>query len=99
MGLIQVTSATLKSKAEELGMLNESFKTAVSDLESVEGTLSSQWEGEANEAFHNAFTNDKKQMDAFYDAIKIYKEKLLEVAQNYEKAEQMNTETASSRTY
>lgn len=99
MGLIQVTSAQLKTQAEELKSLNASFKSTVADLESTEGTLNSQWEGEANDAFHTAFTNDKTQMDNFYNAIEVYVQKLLEIAQNYEKAEAMNTETASARNY
>lgn len=99
MGLIQVTSAQLKTQAEELKSLNASFKSTVADLESTEGTLNSQWEGEANDAFHTAFTNDKTQMNNFYNAIEVYVQKLLEIAQNYEKAEAMNTETASSRNY
>ncbi len=99
MGLIQVTSAQLKSKAEELKSLNANFKSTVGELESTESQLNGQWDGEANDAFHAAFERDKIQMNNFYNAIEVYIQKLLEIAQNYEKAEAANTEVASSRTY
>ena len=70
MAIIRVTAAQLKTGAEELRNLNQQFKAAVSDLESTEGSLNSMWEGEARNAFHQAFTNDKTQMDNFFNALK-----------------------------
>jgi uncharacterized protein YukE len=57
------------------------------------------WEGDANTAFHQAFSKDKVQMDNFYNAIENYVNVLLEMVSNYENAEARNTETATQRNY
>lgn len=99
MALIQVTAAELKAKANELRSCNGQFKSQVGNLESQEAALASMWEGEAKNAFHNAFNNDKTQMDAFYDLIEKYCQALEIIAQKYEQAEARNTEVASTRSY
>ena len=99
MAEILVTSSTVRSKAEELRNLNEQFKARVGDLENQEASLNSMWEGEANDAFHNAFQRDKAQMDNFYNLISQYIQTLLNIAAEYEKAETMNTNTGNTRTY
>ena len=99
MAEIQVTSSTLRSKAEELNQLNEQFKSAVSSLADEEGALRSQFEGETSDAFHNAFTQDTTQMNNFYNAIAQYVQKLIAIAEAYEKAEQQNITTATTRNY
>ncbi len=99
MSEIQVTSATLISKAEELNSLNEQFKNAVTTLMEEESALRSQFEGEASDAFHAAFTKDTTQMNNFYNAIAQYCQKLQQIAQAYEKAEQANVQTATTRNY
>lgn len=99
MSEIQVTSSTLRSKAEELNQLNEQFKNAVSSLTDEESALRSQFEGEASDAFHNAFTKDTIQMNNFYNAIAQYVQKLIQIAEAYEKAEQANVTTATNRNY
>lgn len=97
MGEIQVTSAALRSKAEEMNQLNESFRNEVNALTEEEGTLRSQFEGEASDAFHTAFQGDTAQMNRFYDAVAQYVQRLLQIAEAYEKAEQANVSTASAR--
>lgn len=99
MALIQVTAAQLRAKASELRSANGNFKSQVGSLESQEGSLASMWEGEAKNAFHTAFMNDKAQMDKFYDLIEQYCRTLEDIAQKYEQAEAVNTQTASNRTY
>lgn len=99
MGEIQVTTSTLRSKAEELNQLNEQFKNAVNSLTDEEGALRSQFEGETSDAFHSAFSQDTVQMNNFYNAIAQYVQKLIQIAESYEKAEQANTATATSRNY
>lgn len=99
MAYFQVTSSQLKAKAEELRNLNATFKSTTGELEELEATLGSQWEGEAKNAFHQAFTRDKIQMDNFYNAIEQYVNVLLNIAAKYENAESINTQTASTRTY
>lgn len=99
MALIQVSAAELKAKASELRNLNSQFKTQVGNLESQEQNLIGMWEGEARDAFHNAFNNDKTQMDSFYNLIEQYCAALETIAGKYEQAEAQNTNTAATRTY
>lgn len=99
MSEIIVTSSTLRSKAAELNQMNEQFRNSVSSLTQSENTLRSQFEGEASNAFHNAFTKDTTQMQNFYNAIAQYVQKLLQIADSYDKAEQKNVQTATQRKY
>ncbi|WP_349943929.1 WXG100 family type VII secretion target [Lacrimispora sp. BS-2] len=99
MGLITVSSAQLKSTATELRSLNNNFKSQVGNLESSEGTLASMWEGQAKTAFHNAFTKDKGQMNVFYQEIEKYCTVLETIAAKYDRTEDTNAETATTRNY
>lgn len=96
MSEIQVTTATLISKAEELTQLNEQFKKAVESLKQEEQALRTSYEGESSDAFHAAFTKDSIQMDNFYNAIAQYAQKLLQIAESYEKTEQANISIVSN---
>ena len=93
------TPAQLRAKAEELSSLNNSFKTNVSELEAEEQNLMGMWEGQAKEAFHQAFSSDKTQMTNFSTLIEKYVASLLTIAAKYEEAERINTETATARKY
>jgi WXG100 family type VII secretion target len=95
----KVTTSVLTSQANELSSLNGRFKTAVEQLVSSEANLKTMWEGEANDAFHAAFTTDKGKMDEFYNLILQYVEKLNSIATRYSQTEQTNTQIASNRTY
>lgn len=99
MALIRVTAAQLKAKAEELTGLNSNFKTNVGELEACEQNLASMWEGQAKDAFHQAFSNDKIQMTNFSTLIEKYVATLMTIAAKYEQAESINTETAATRKY
>ena len=99
MAQIRVTASQLKTQAESLRTTNQNFKNRVNNLESTEARLKSMWEGEANDAFHAAFTRDKVQMDNFYNAIQQYAAVLDNIAAKYEAAEATNTNTATTRTY
>ena len=96
---IQVTTATLKNKANELKSLNSKFKSQVENLKSAESSLNGMWEGEAKTAFHKAFTQDITQMHNFYNAIEQYVQKLDQIATAYEQAEKKNISTATTRKY
>ncbi len=99
MSQIRVMTNELKSKIENLRSLNTQFKNAVTQLESTENNLRSMWEGQANEAFHNAFKSDKEQMYNFYSAIELYAQKLEVILSRYLQAENENIELANTRTY
>ncbi len=97
--MIRVSASQLIAKANELKNLNAQFRSNIGELEATEETLRTMWEGEANDAFHNAFTSDKTQMTNFYNAIEVYVMRLLEIAAKYQQAEATNTEIANNRTY
>ena len=99
MALIRVTAAQLKAKADELTNLNNTLKANVRDLEASEQNLATMWEGQAKDAFHQAFHNDKVQMGNFSMLIEKYVSVLLNIAAKYAQAESVNTETASARNY
>lgn len=99
MAEIKVTAASLKAKAESLRQTNAQFKTVISNLEATEGNLNGMWDGQAKDAFHNAFTSDKTQMTNFYNAIEKYASSLEQIAQKYAQAEAQNLDTAQKRTY
>ncbi len=99
MGLINVSAATLRTKAEELANLNSTLKTNINELETSEQNLTTMWEGQTKDAFHNAFHSDKVQMDNFSRLIDNYVAALENVATKYEQAENTNLNTASTRSY
>lgn len=99
MSFFQVTAAELKKKAEQLKSLNSRFKTDTDTLQTTEQALKSMWEGEANDAFHTAFTRDKGQMDQFHAVIEQFIEALLIIAAKYETAENRNISIATTRSY
>lgn len=97
--MIRVSAEQLIARANELKDLNTQFRSTVNELESTEETLRGMWEGDANDAFHRAFTSDKVQMTNFYNAIELYVYKLLDIAAKYQQAEATNAEIANNRTY
>lgn len=99
MAQIMVTSSELRTAATTLRDYNTNFKNQVSNLESAEGTLRSQWQGAANDAFHTAFMNDKSFMDKFAVEIEKYCQTLETIASKYDAAEAANVEVATSRKY
>lgn len=99
MAEYNVTISALKTKAKELEQLNETLNTMINSLQETEQSLGGMWEGEANEAFHTAFTNDMTQLRNFYNAIKLYIMALYAAIAKYIQAERRNTSLARVRTY
>ena len=97
MAEIKVTPSVLRQKADTLKMLNSKFKAEVDKMIGIEQRMSDMWEGEARNAFHNAFNADRQKMDRFYQNIELYVQALQQNAEKYEEAEQKNTATASTR--
>lgn len=92
-----VTSAELTKKANDLRAKNRTLKTKIDDLKSHERALNSQWDGEANDAFHKAFTTDIVKMENFNQTIENYAKSLENIAKQYENAEKRNLATATQR--
>ncbi|MDO5411619.1 MAG: WXG100 family type VII secretion target [Lachnospiraceae bacterium] len=96
---IQVSTTTLKNKANDLKNQNSRLKTQIDNLKTQEKHLNGMWDGEANDAFHKAFEQDITQMHNFYNAIEQYVAKLNEIAKAYEDAERKNIALANQRKY
>ncbi|MDD3253299.1 MAG: WXG100 family type VII secretion target [Lachnospiraceae bacterium] len=99
MALIRVTSSQVTSTATQLRDYNQNFNSQVQALQSSEESLNGMWDGQANDAFHAAFNNDKEYMTQFYNLINKYCEALDQIAAEYDKAESMNTDTATKRSF
>ena len=97
MAEFTVTSNQVRAKEGELQNLNSSYKQKIDSLEQIVKGLDGMWEGDAHDAFHSAFERDKVNLWNFYNAIEKYCQTLLEIAQNYEKAEAKNVQTASGK--
>lgn len=97
MSEFRVTASQLRQKAQELSQLNSSLNTEISNLQQSESNVCSMWEGEAKNAFHTAFTQDKTGMDNFKQAIDSYVQALNQIADSYERAEQQNVQIATTR--
>ena len=99
MAYFQVTSSQLRSAAGRISDLNNQFKARAEQLGEQEAALCSMWEGQAKDAFHQAFLRDRQQMNVFEQLIARYVQALLEIAVRYEQAEARNREIAASRKY
>jgi len=99
MSFFQVTPQELRGRAGRISELNSQFKAKETELTEQETALCSMWEGGAKDAFHQAFTRDRQQMDVFHQLISQYVQALLEIAARYEQAEARNREIASARNY
>lgn len=99
MSEIMVTAAQLRAKAEELENLNQQLKSQNELLGQHEEALNGMWDGDANNAFHTAFNNDRTQINNFYNAIAAYVSALRVIAQKYEQTEAQNQQIASERKY
>lgn len=99
MAMIRVTSAKLRSAAENLQGLNGQFRNKMQELTEQEQSLQAMWEGQAKETFHTAFLHDGQQMESFHALIEKYIQTLLEMAARYEQAEARNVEIAGTRNY
>lgn len=94
-----VTASNLTTGASELQQLNQAFRNMVESLVTTEASLNSMWEGEARDAFRTVFEEDRAQLESFANLIDKYAQTLIQIAENYRKAEETNTATAATRTH
>ncbi len=97
MSRFRVTAREVRNAAQNLRSQNRSFNSQVMSLENSERRLHGMWEGQAHDAFHNAFMHDKNYMQKFYQLIEQYCRALDEIARQYEDAERRNVQTATQR--
>ncbi len=96
---ITVNTKEVSNKATELKKFNSDLKKRIEELRTQEQALNKMWDGDANDAFHAAFTKDVTQMNNFYNAIEKYVSNLNEIVKKYEAAESKNLQTAKERKY
>jgi len=94
-----VNTTQLVSRESQLKSLNNQLRSEINNLKTTEAHLNTSWDGDANDAFHNAFINDVNQMENFYNLIIKYCDALHQIHRNYDKTEAINTNTAKTRTY
>lgn len=97
MSGFRVNSQELRQKASQLEQLNANFQKKVQELVNSEQNLATMYEGEAQKAFHTAFTNDQQQFNNFYNGIAKYVQALINAAEQYERAEAKNVTIATTR--
>ena len=84
---IEVTSATLRQRADQLEQLNTNYKGKVVSLNDKEIQLNGQWDGEANTVFHNEFIRNKACLDKFAQIVDTYTAAMRSAAAKYDAAE------------
>lgn len=89
----------MRTTANSLSEYNQNFNSQVQKLQESESALNSMWDGQANDAFHAAFTSDKEYMTQFFNLVNKYCEALDNIAAEYEKAESLNLDTACKRSF
>ena len=99
MSKYTVTNAAMETTMRELKADNEEFRNRVVTLVNKQEELAAQWQGEANDAFKNAFNSDKGQWDKFAALVDQYAEAIGTIKNIYQTAETTNTGTAQTRSY
>lgn len=99
MAEIMVNFQGLSSKKDELQAKLSQLTTKKSALQQTAGSLRSMWEGDAQAAFTNAVNTDVEKITEFENAIRDYINRLGEIIEAYNKAEQQNADIATKRTY
>lgn len=93
----KVNPQELKKQAQALQELNDRFKSEVQTMTEKEEALSGMWEGEARNAFHNAYATDAEKFTNFYNGIVRFVQALSDAADEYAKAEQQAASIATKR--
>lgn len=87
MAQITVNPKELEQEATNLMNMKNNLKCEVDALANLENALSQMWAGPAREEFHTYFTKDYNQMIQFYNLIEQYAKTLINIAQDYDNAE------------
>ncbi len=91
-----LTASEITSVISQLESDNSEFKSRVTELESEQQTLASQWTGDANTVFNTYFQQNKATWDTFAATVEQYISTLQSILQAYEQAEATNAETAKT---
>jgi len=93
----KVSSGTLSDRKSQLEALNTQLSTYKGQYESVAGTLSTEWEGEAKAEFDKTVSENMTMIEEFHSGVKQYIEALQTIIAEYETTEAQNKITAGTR--
>ena len=99
MADIRLTGSQLRAKKDNLQQLNQNLMEIVSGLDDSVTALDACWEGEAKDAFREAYFRDRGQMDTFHTLVEQYTQRMEEISLKYEEAERRSAALAGERTY
>lgn len=95
-GIIKVTPEKLISTAEEFNTANAQVQNLTQQMLATVDSLKSAWEGEAATAYSTKFHQLEDDMNRMHSMINEHVTDLKEMAQQYQAAEQANTEVGNS---
>ena len=96
MSEIRISSAQLRSRADELNAQATQLDAQIKLLEETEQKLRASYEGDSSDAFHTRFMNNKEKLSNFHKAILQYIQAMRKVADSYDAAEARNVDIAST---
>lgn len=88
MAMIKVTPDSLRGKAKEVRERRSEFDQTMSKLKTLVGSLSDEWQGEAQTAFEQDFENMKRNIDSFSECLEQYAKSMDTAANELEAADQ-----------
>ncbi len=96
MAQIQVNSATLRNKKNQLVQYNQSLKGQIQNLDNYANQLKGMWEGEAKNVFYNYYNKNVSMFNDFINLVTQYANVLEEAAAEYDRREAQNAQTATT---
>lgn len=87
MAEIKVTPSVLRNNAEELQNEAKNLSQKMDELQDRENQLSTMWQGDAKDSFHEAFMTSYNECQPFFQELQRFIAKLEETAEKYEKVE------------
>lgn len=95
-GVLKVTPEKLIESSEEFGEAASSMHALSEEMINLVNSLSSIWQGEAQNAYSSKFNSLDTDMDKIYRMIEEHSKDLSEMASSYKEAETGNTESSNT---
>lgn len=87
-GQIRVTPETLQERANEYGTASNDITTIMNNLQRLQDTLRSEWEGDAFQGFDAQFNELKPKVQNFAELMQQINEQLVKTAQAMQQNDQ-----------
>jgi len=95
--LTRVTTAELRSSADQLEQFANSFKTQFQELFQRGRELDDTWDGDANDTFNTQTKSDEPKFEDMYKALTEYVKILRDTADVYDKGEKAAVDQITDR--